>query len=117
MKAMDLIKRYYSAFDSHDFGRVRELMCDDFRFTGPMMEARSPEELFSKMKEFDCDFKNTLLQIVESGNTVAALFDCEFSRPFRATIRMSEWFTIREGKIASANLVYDTRQMSLPGAA
>jgi ketosteroid isomerase-like protein len=117
MKPMDVAKSYYAAFDSHDFARARALMRDDFRFVGPMMSANSPEQLFEQMKGFDCDFKNTLISMMESGNTVAALFDCEFSRPFKRTIRMSEWLTIVDGKIASANLLYDTRQMSAPPAA
>jgi ketosteroid isomerase-like protein len=117
MKPMDIVKSYYAAFDTHDFAKARGLMRDDFRFAGPMMAASSPEQLFEQMKAFDCDFKNTLISMVESRNTVACLYDCEFSRPFKATIRMSEWLTIVDGKIAAANLVYDTRQMPMPSAA
>jgi ketosteroid isomerase-like protein len=116
MTPTDVIKRYYAAFDSHDFASARALMGDDFRFIGPMMEAHSPEEMFSKMKEIDCEFKNHVLQVAESGDSVATLFDCIFTRPFQATIRMSEWFTVKGGKIASATLVYDTRQMPTPSA-
>jgi ketosteroid isomerase-like protein len=116
MKPIDVVRSYYAAFDTHDFGAARALMGDDFRFVGPMMEANSPEELFGKMKEFDCDFTNQMVHMAENGDTVAALFDCVFTRPFNATIRMSEWFTVKGGKIASANLVYDTRQMPTPSA-
>src|SRR5262245_23777168 len=116
MKAIDVVKSYYAAFDTHDFAKARALMRDDFRFAGPMMSANSPEELFEKMKGFDCDFKNRLVHVVENGNTVAALFDCTFDRPFKATIRMSEWFTIEGGKIASSDLVYDTRRIPTPAA-
>jgi ketosteroid isomerase-like protein len=116
MNPIDLVKNYYAAFDTHDFAKARALMRDDFRFSGPMMQAESPEELFDKMKGFDCDFQNHVLQVVGNGETVGALVDCAFSRPFRATVRMSEWFTIASGKIASSVLVYDTRQMPLPAA-
>jgi ketosteroid isomerase-like protein len=117
MSPTELVKRYYSAFDTHDFSEARSLMRDDFRFVGPLMEANSPEELFTQMRAFDCDFKNRSMQIVEHGDTVAALFDCVFTRPFQATIRMSEWFTVRDGKIASSNLIYDTKQMPTPSSA
>jgi hypothetical protein len=106
----------YAAFDKHDFESARALMGDDFHFVGLLMEANSPAELFGKMKEFDCDFRNHVLHMAESGEMVAALYDCVFIRPFNATIRMSEWFTVKEGKITSANLVYDTRQMPMPSA-
>ena len=116
MKPTDLVRNYYTAFDSHDFARARALLRDDFRFSGPLMQAHSPEELFDKMKGFDCEFKNQLVHVVETGETVGALVDCVFCRPFQATVRMSEWFTIADGKIASSVLVYDTRQMPMPGA-
>ena len=110
-KPVDVVKAYYEAFDAHDFKRARTYLRDDFRFTGPMMQANSAEELFSKMGSVDCRFKNRVLHMVESGDTVGVLFDCEFSKPFSATLRMSEWFTVADGKLASSNLVYDASKM------
>jgi hypothetical protein len=69
------------------------------------------------MKSFECEFKNHLLQMAESGNTVACLFDSVFTKPFQATIRMSEWLTVDSGKITSAVLVYDTGKMPVPNKA
>lgn len=114
MKPIDIAKSYYAAFDAHDLAKVRALMTDDFRFEGPIMTANSPEELFDGMKTFQCEFKNHLKHMAETRNTVATLFDCVFSKPFQATIRMSEWLTIEEGKIRSAVLVYDTSKMPIP---
>ena len=111
IKPIEIVKNYYGAFDSHDFQRARSLMHDEFRFTGPMMEATSPEEFFAKMKDFDCEYKSRIVHMVEDGDTVGVLLDCTFTRPFSATIRMSEWFRIDGDKIISSNLVYDTRQM------
>lgn len=117
MHPTEIVRSYYAAFDSHDMAKARALMHDQFRFSGPMMEASSPEDLFSKMKDFDCAFTNRMIHMVESGNIVGALFDCTFSKPFKATIRMSEWFTVEGGMIASSTLVYDTRQMPTPAPA
>jgi ketosteroid isomerase-like protein len=117
MKPIEIARNYYAAFDAHDFAKARALMADDFRFEGPMMSTSSPEELFQAMKAFQCEFTNRLKHMVESGNTVATLFDSEFSKPFQATIRMSEWLTIDNGKIKSAVLVYDTKKMPMPTSA
>lgn len=114
MKPIEVVKNYYAAFDSHDFGKARSIMHDRFRFVGPMMEASGPDDFFAKMQGFECSFTNKLLQLVETGNTVGALFDCTFTKPFKATIRMSEWFTVEGGKILTSTLVYDTRQMPTP---
>lgn len=117
MKAIDVVKSYYAAFDAHDFARARAIMHDRFHFAGPMMEASDPEDFFAKMQGFDCAFTNKIVHMVEHANTVGALFDCTFTKPFKATIRMSEWFTVEGGKILSSTLVYDTRQMPMPAPA
>ena len=113
--AIETVRKYYEAFDKHDFQGARALLHDKFRFTGPMMQTNSPEEFFEKMQGFNCEFKNRMLHLVESGNTVGALLDCSFTKPFSATIRMSEWFAVENGKILSSDVIYDTRQM--PAAA
>jgi hypothetical protein len=51
-----------------------------------MMEFSSPEDLF------DSEFKNRMVPIAENGNTVAALFDCVFSKPFKATSSNKKMF-------------------------
>lgn len=117
MKPIDVVKNYYAALDAHDLAKARTIMHDRFRFVGPMMEASSPDDFFSKMQGFDCSFTNKVVHMVETGNTVGALFDCTFTKPFKATIRMSEWFTIEDGKILASTLVYDTRQMPMPAPA
>lgn len=110
-ESLEIVRKYYESFDNHDFAGARSLMHDRFQFNGPMMEASSPEELFAKMKDFNCDFRNRIVHIVEHDDTVGVLLDCDFIRPFSATIRMSEWFVIKGEKIASSTLVFDTRQM------
>ena len=116
MKPIDVVKSYYAAIDAHDMAKARALMRDDFRFDGPMMQASSPEEMFSQMKAMGFEYKSHVLHMAENGSTVAALFDCAISSPFKATIRMSEWLTVKDGKIASSNLIYDTKKMPAPKA-
>jgi predicted SnoaL-like aldol condensation-catalyzing enzyme len=117
MKPIDVVRSYYAAFDAHDFAKARTVMHDRFRFVGPMMEAGDPDDFFAKMRGFDCSFTNRIVHVAENGDTVGTLFDCTFSKPFRATIRMSEWFTVEGGKIMTSTLVYDTRQMPMPAPA
>ena len=110
-KPSEIVRSYYEAFEKHDFQKARSLMHDKFRFVGPLMEANSPEELFAKMKDMGCEFKTHILQMAESGSTVAVLVDCTMTKPAPAKLRMSEWLTVENGKIASSTLVYDTAQM------
>lgn len=117
MSNIETIRRYYSAFDNHDLRSVEALLQETFRFTGPLMQASGRQDFLEKMQSFDCEFKTRPLQIVESGNTVGVLLECSFTKPFSATIRMSEWFVVDSGKIVSSDVVYDTRQMPMAAAA
>lgn len=116
-KPIDIVKSYFEAIEKHDFQKARALMHDRFKFTGPMMEANNPEELFAKMKEMCCEFTMRVLHIAEAGNTVGVLADCVMTKPASLTLRMSEWLTVENGKLVSSNLVYDTAKMPKASAA
>lgn len=116
-KQLDVVKSYLAAFDRHDLAAARALMHDDYQFEGPLMRASSADQLISQLKEFGCDFKNKVLHMAEVGNVVGVLFECTFTKPATATLRMSEWFTVEGGKLKSSRLIYDTRQMPMAPAA
>jgi hypothetical protein len=117
MSNIETVKKYYGAFDRHDLQSVEAMLHEGFRFTGPLMQASGRQDFLDKMRTFDCAFKTRPLHIVESGNTVGVLLECSFTKPFSATIRMSEWFAVENGKIVSSDVVYDTRQMPMAAAA
>lgn len=115
MHPTELVRDYYQACATHDFERVRALLEPGFRFRGPLMSANGREEFLAQMAAFDCSFRSELLHVAEVNGTVAVLSECTFTRPFTATVRMAEWLTVREGRIAASELLYDSR--SLPAAA
>jgi hypothetical protein len=117
MSNAETVRRYYGAFDRHDLQSVEALLHEGFRFTGPLMQTSGRQDFLEKMRSFDCEFKTRPLHIVESGNTVGVLLECSFSKPFSATIRMSEWFVVDNDRIVSSDVVYDTRQMPIATAA
>jgi hypothetical protein len=116
-KPLDVVKDYLAAFDRHDLVAARSLLHDDYRFEGPLMQAANADQFITQLKAFGCDFTNKILQIAETGSVVGVLFECTFTKPSVATLRMSEWFTVDGGKLRSSRLIYDTRQMPMAPAA
>ena len=112
--ALDIAKAYYQAHDAKDPAAMRAMMTDDFRFKGPAMEANSPDELLQGMAEFGCSFTNTIHHMAAAGDRVAVRFTCRFTQPASATLEMSEWLHVRDGKVCSAELFYDPAQMPTP---
>lgn len=111
-QALQLFQQYYQNFQSGEFDR--NLFTDDFTFTGPLARCGSPEEfqeMFKQMKESftidNLDFKGQFFS--DDGSSAVAIFDFITSKPIQATTRTAEFFTFRDGKISSINLIYDAR--------
>lgn len=115
MENKALIEQYYSAFAKHDLNEARTMLADNFTFRGPIMEASSADDMMEKMSAFGCDYKSEVHDMLCEKDRVVVNFTCTFSAPFEATLDMCEWFTIRDGKIASSELFYDASKMPALG--
>jgi hypothetical protein len=55
----------------------------------------------------------TMLRQFESGDEVVSIYEFELGPPATpGTVLMTEWNTVRDGKLASARLVFDTAQFA-----
>lgn len=111
-QAKQIVESYYAAFQKKDFALVRSILDDAFTFTGPMMQATSADDMMEKMAGFDCEYSNTVHEMIADGESVAVRFTCSMGSENPVELSMSEWFTVRDGKIASVNLFFDTAQMA-----
>jgi predicted ester cyclase len=109
MNNTDILKRYYAAMEQHDWTTKRSLMCDDLRFRGPLMQANSADELLTGIKQFNCDARFTEVEMIEKGDVVVSFFTFNISKPFQGKFRMAERVQFRQGKVQSAELIYDAR--------
>ncbi len=110
-KSTELIQQYNENFQSKDIDKVRTLLHDEFTFTGPMMQFGNPDEFANAMREWGFDCRNENVQFVSEGNNVVQIFDWIVTAPFQVTISMCECFEIKDDKILSSKLFFDTAKM------
>ena len=112
MDTTEIVKGYFRAHASGDRAELRRWMTDDYTFKGPMMEASSADELLEKMAAFGCGgITNEIHEVVVDGDRAAVRFTCTFSEPAPLSLEMSEWLTVRGGKVASSRLYFDASKM------
>lgn len=108
--AAEIVRDYITALTSRDFDRARSLMTEDFSFRGPMAEMDGIEVFMAEAAgayEFARGFR--MLRQLEDGDEVSSIYELDVETPAaRATMLMSEWNVVRDGRIASSLLVFDT---------
>jgi len=110
MTHLDIIMEYFERFfsgTSHPED-IRHYLADDFTFTGPLMNAESADDYILQLKAMgdELEMYAEVRSLLGSDDVVAALVD--FQGP-GGTITYAQWFTLREGKISSLEVVYDPR--------
>lgn len=111
-QAKQIVEAYYAAFEKKDLALARTILHDEFTFDGPMMQASSADDMMDKMKQFDCEYSSTIHQIIADGEHVAVNLTCEMGSPDAVSLDMSEWFTVRDGKVLSSKLFFDPTKMA-----
>jgi hypothetical protein len=106
-----VVAHYLSALAASDLERARGLLADDFTFRGPGMARAVDRETF--IAEFGAKYDHVsdlrLLRQTERDGQVASLYELHARTPHGATtFLMSEWNTVRDGRLESALLVFDT---------
>lgn len=110
MSNVDIIRNYFHQFFSGKSRQsdVHQLLADDFTFRDPLMSADSADEYVDQLKAFgdEMELYADLRAVVGDGDLVAALVD--FQGP-AGKMTYAQWFTLRQGKIARIEVVYDPR--------
>jgi hypothetical protein len=110
MSPSDIIRQYFETFFSGParHSAVRDWLTDDFTFRDPLMSADSADEYVQQVTAYgdEMDMQVEVRQIINQGDIVAALVT--FQSP-AGPITYAQWFTLRAGKIARLEVVYDPR--------
>jgi len=109
--AQDVVERYYAAFDAHR-NDWQDLVTDDVVFEGPVQHARGKAEFVGLTAQFLSAHRATrLLRRIADGDTVTSLFEFVMDAPNgqQLTCPVSEWATVRDGRITEFRLYYDPR--------
>lgn len=110
-QAQDVVERYYAAFDAHH-SDWQDLVTDDVVFEGPVQHARGKAEFVGLTAQFLGTHRATrLLRRIADGDTVTSLVEFVIDAPNgqQLTCPVSEWATVRDGRITEFRLYYDPR--------
>jgi hypothetical protein len=114
MSSADVYRSYLERFTSGDVEGAAELLADEFTFTGPLLQANSKAEFMAGSAALGpivrgCDIHRQWVD----GDEVCSIYDFMVETPAgRGSIPMAEWSVVRENKLVSSRLLFDTAAMA-----
>jgi ketosteroid isomerase-like protein len=120
MLAAEIVRTYLDRFTSGDSAGAADLLADDFRFHGPMLQSEGKAAFLAGSAQLGPIMRGIRIHRQwEDGDQVCSIYDFTIETPAgTGSIPMAEWNTVRDGKLASARLIFDTAAMAalMPGA-
>ena len=106
----DIVNAYLGAFTSGDFDAAYALIADDFVFAGPMLQSVGKAAFVEGSRGLQSIVRGyTLLRQFVDGDEVCSVYDFAVETPAGAgSVTMAEWNTLRDGRLVSARVVFDT---------
>jgi len=110
MPNQKLVNAYLQSFYSGNFGEAETVVSDDFHFKGPFVEAGTKEAFFLSAARLAPIVRgHKLLRQWADGDDVCSIFELRLETPVGAgSVEMSEWHTMRNGKLAAGRLLFDS---------
>jgi ketosteroid isomerase-like protein len=112
MPHSDLIRKYFSAYESEDRKAVESLLTDDFVFTSPYDYRIDRETYFKRCWPYsEKSPAYTIEQLFENGNEAFILYDCKTRD---GSSRNTEFFTIEGNKIKEVQVYFGSAPKDAP---
>ena len=110
MGSAAIFNSYLDAFTSGDIDRATTLITDDFAFTGPILQSQGKQAFVDGARTAQAIAAGyTMLRQFEDGDDVVSIYEFEVGPPATpGKVLMMEWNTVRDDKLASAQVVFDT---------
>ena len=114
MSADEVFRAYLDRFSSGDIDGAAELLSDDFKFHGPMLQAEGKAAFLEGASSLGPIVRgNQMLRQWVDDEQVCSVYDFKIETPAGAgSITMAEWVTVRDGKLESARVIFDTAAMA-----
>jgi hypothetical protein len=114
MTAAEIFRTYLERFTAGDVAGAAELLTDDFNFDGPLLKVVGKEAFLAGAGGLKPLVRGCRIHRQwEEGEEVCSVYDFKIETPKGAgSIAMAEWNSVRDGKLASARLIYDTAAMA-----
>ena len=100
---------YLTAFWAGDFDEARTLLAEDFSFSGPFVQVRGRDLFLDSAAGLKPIIRgHQLLRQWADGDEIRSWYDVDLQTPVKSgAVTMSEWHTVREGKLTSGRVVFD----------
>jgi ketosteroid isomerase-like protein len=110
----EIFRTYLERFTSGDAVGAAELLTDDFRFRGPFLQSEGKAAFLEGSAQLAPVVRGVQIHRQwQDGDEVCSIYDFKIETPAGAgSIPMAEWNTVRDGKLASARLIFDTAAMA-----
>lgn len=114
MSNAEIFRTYLQRFTSGDTDGAFELLTDDFRFHGPLLESEGKAAFLEGTAALGPIMRGSEVHRQwEEGDELCSIFDFKIETPAgTGSIPMAEWVTFRDGKMASSRLIFDTANMA-----
>jgi len=111
MTVKEIADRYYDAYKSRQGDMSGVPLADDFRFRGPVASFDNAEGFRGMARGAGqmIESFNVRHQFIE-GDRVCSIIECELTLPI-PTIVSAEVLEIEDGKLVSADLIYDAQEL------
>lgn len=110
----DIFRAYLERFTGGDVEGAAELLADEFAFDGPILQAKDKAEFLAGSAVAAAMARGCTIhyQWVD-GDNVCSVYDFEIETLAGVgAIPMAEWSVIRDGKLVSSRLLFDTAAMA-----
>ncbi|TMC08204.1 MAG: nuclear transport factor 2 family protein [Chloroflexi bacterium] len=114
MSSADVFRTYLERFTSGDVDGASALLAEEFVFQGPMLRASGKAEFLAGSAGLRPIVRGFEMhrQWVD-GEEVCSIYDFKIETPAGAgAIPMAEWSVVREGRLVSSRLLFDTAAMT-----
>lgn len=119
MSNADIFRAYLKRFASGDVEGAAEFLADGFAFDGPILQAKDKAEFLAGSAAAAAMARGcTIHHQWVDGDDVCSVYDFEVETAAGlGAIPMAEWSVIRDGKLVSSRLLFDTAAMAalMPG--
>lgn len=106
---MAIAELYYTAMGNKDISVIEKYASDNIRFIGPFAEFQGKQQYLQVSGNFIAEIESLNIRtIVGSGDQVTVIYDVHFPDPI-GKIRGAALMDFQDGKVAKAELFYDTR--------
>lgn len=110
----DVVNAFLTAFSSGDLDTAYGLVADDFVFRGPMLQSDGKQAFVDGSQGLAPIVRgHRMLRQFVDGDDVCSIYEFHVETPGGAgSVTMCEWNTVRDGRLASTRLVFDTAAFS-----